>query len=1236
MKKRPKVRKKGARRKPAQKRARSRRKTGSAVAPHPVEHQLQLVIKAANVGLFDWDLLTDRCYFSPEWKRQLGYEAHEISDHIDEWRRRVHPDDLKALLILTEQYFSKPWPDHQAELRIMHRDGTYRWVLAQASAVFDARGRCVRMLGAHMDITERKRVEEELRRSGERHRQLVEMSPVGIYRTDATGAVTYVNPRVVQMNGLSADYVMQNGWQEILHEDCRERVIRNWMEAVANKAPLTQEICIRRPDGALVWMIGDSHPEFDAEGNLIGYIGTVQDITKIKEAEFAIKASEEHFRAMVESSPAAVFLADVKGNVTYSNPASLKMLGIDWREASGTGWMSVLHPDAREEGERQWRTAMASGESWAGTGRFLRRDGREIWCNVQTAPVRVDGRLVGHICTALDVSEQRRATRELHESEARYRQLFDQNPNPMCVYDRETLNFIDVNDAMLRHYGYERREFLGLNLRDIRPAEDIHRMYAALKQTAWTSDPDSPMTMFGVFRHCKKSGDIIDVEIRSRPTQFAGRPVVLAMIKDVTEQLHAERALAREQEALRETTTRLNHLLSTSPTVLYSIRIRGERIEAVWISDSVTRLLGYTTAEAMVRGWWTSNVHPDDLVRVVSLRRLVDEGFQVDEYRFLKKDRTTIWVRDEGRVVGRGEDGSVDVVGTWSDVTERRVFEERLRLDAAAIESTRDGVLIAKLDGTIVSVNRAFRQSVGYEEGDLLGQTPKILQSGRHGPDFYAAMWRDIRGTGHWQGEIWNRRKDGEVFPVWVSISAVYGDQGKPAHYVAVYTDITKLKQSEEELEHLAHFDPLTDLPNRLLLQSRLEHAVDQARRRGLLLGVLFIDLDDFKKVNDSLGHVIGDELLVAVAGRLGGRVRGEDTLARLGGDEFVVLLEQLSKPEDAATVARDLLAALSAPFRLSSGPELYVQASVGISIFPDDAGSTSELLRDADTAMYRAKDQGGNRFLYFTGDMGDQVLADLELENDLRQALERNELALHYQPKVDLRTGRIYGAEALLRWRRAGEFVPPSRFIPVAEKTGLIVPIGRWVMETAFAQARRWLDEGLPDVQVAVNVSALQLRAGDLDATLQSLLSRHSLPAGNVTLELTESLLMEKPEETTKILRRLKRIGIMLSLDDFGTGFSSLTYLTRFPMDTLKIDASFVKGVGTDESAMTVINSIIELAHRMRMAAVAEGVETNEQYFYMKRQGCDAIQGYLFGRPVPPEEFAKQLKRGNVKLPDG
>ncbi|MBI2969393.1 MAG: EAL domain-containing protein, partial [Gammaproteobacteria bacterium] len=569
----------------------------------------------------------------------------------------------------------------------------------------------------------------------------------------------------------------------------------------------------------------------------------------------------------------------------------------------------------------------------------------------------------------------------------------------------------------------------------------------------------------------------------------------------------------------------------------------------------------------------------------------------------------------------------VEIVGAWIDVTPRRRAEERLRLDAAAIESTRDGVLITDRDGRIVSANRSFRQTMGYPEAEILGQTPSLLRSGRHGRDFYQSMWTDISSTGHWQGEVWNRRRNGEIFPVWVTINAVCNERGEPTHYVAVYTDISKLKQSEEELEHLAHFDPLTGLPNRLLLQSRLEHAVDQARRRQHHVAVLFIDLDDFKKVNDSLGHLVGDELLIAAARRLKGRVRGEDTLARLGGDEFVVLLEELHRADEAATVARDLHASLSAPFNLSSGHELYVQASIGISIFPDDSSSPAELLRDADTAMYRSKEGGGGRFRFFTSDMSVQAFATLELESALRQALERDEFLLYYQPTMDLRTERIYGAEALLRWRRSdGRILSPGEFIPIAEKTGLIIPIGNWVIDTACSQLNAWQRHDLSALQVAVNVSARQFRSGELESEIAAAINRHRIPPGLLSLELTESMLMEQPEEATEILRRLKELGVLLSLDDFGTGFSSLAYLTRFPVDTLKIDASFVSDVESDSAAMTVVNAVIELAHRMGMRAIAEGVETPSQYNYLKARGCDAMQGYLISKPLPIDQFRDLL----------
>src|SRR5690606_16983564 len=501
--------------------------------------------------------------------------------------------------------------------------------------------------------------------------------------------------------------------------------------------------------------------------------------------------------------------------------------------------------------------------------------------------------------------------------------------------------------------------------------EDLPKLIEAGERTS------DELNFLGVVRHRKKNGELIDVEVRARLTDWGGKKASIALVTDVTAARRAAEALAREQAALREITARLNHLLTTSPTILYSTRIVDGQPQPQWVSDSVTRLLGYSAEEALSPDWWPTHLHDEDRERVLaSVPRLLQRGYLTNEYRFVRKDGYVVWIRDEVRVLSDPDSPEVEIVGAWSDITQRRETEERLRLGAAAIESTHDGVMITTLDGIIVSVNRSFRETMGYDEHELLGQTPRLFQSGRHGRDFFHAMWEQLNATGSWQGEIWNRRKNGEIFLVWVTISAVRNERDDPTHYVAVYTDISRLKQSEEELERLAHFDPLTGLPNRLLLQSRLEHAVEQAQRRRHHVGVLFIDLDDFKKINDSLGHIIGDELLVAVSSRLRERVRSEDTLARLGGDEFVVLLEELPRAETAATVARDLIGALNKPFRLSSGHELYVQASIGISIYPEDGVTPGELLRDADTAMYRAKDGGGGDFLFFTGDMSEQAMA--------------------------------------------------------------------------------------------------------------------------------------------------------------------------------------------------------------------------------------------------------------------
>ncbi len=557
-------------------------------------------------------------------------------------------------------------------------------------------------------------------------------------------------------------------------------------------------------------------------------------------------------------------------------------------------------------------------------------------------------------------------------------------------------------------------------------------------------------------------------------------------------------------------------------------------------------------------------------------------------------------------------------------IENRQQAEERLRLHAAVVASTHDSVMVTDRHGRIVAVNPAFARTTGYSEAESLGQNPSLLRSGRHGPEFYQALWRDLTVSGHWQGQIWNRRKNGEIFPEWLSISTVHKSEERPTHYVSVATDISQLMESEERLRHLAHYDPLTDLPNRLLIHSRLEHALDAARRHGSRTGVLFIDLDHFKTVNDSLGHPAGDELLRAVARRVGDRLREEDTLGRLGGDEFLVLLERIVRPEDAAVVARDILRSLGKPFTLSTGVEFYIHASIGISVYPEDGADAHDLVRNADAAMYRAKDQGRNTYGFYTADLTRAASERLEMETRLRHALEQEEFVLHYQPLLSVSDGSVIGAEALLRWQPPGEeLIPPDRFIPVAEETGLIVPLGEWVLHQACSQARAWVD-ACPSLRtLAVNISAQQFRRGDIGDCVRRVLADTGLPATILELEITESGLMEQGRWATDVLHTLKGSGLHLAVDDFGTGYSSLAYLKRLPLDKLKIDRSFVRDIPGDPNDMAIAATIIAMARSLGLEVLAEGVETEAQLDFLREQGCDFYQGYLFSPPVPAEEFS-------------
>ncbi|MEK7736223.1 MAG: EAL domain-containing protein [Pseudomonadota bacterium] len=629
------------------------------------------------------------------------------------------------------------------------------------------------------------------------------------------------------------------------------------------------------------------------------------------------------------------------------------------------------------------------------------------------------------------------------------------------------------------------------------------------------------------------------------------------------------------------------------------------------------RLFGYTAGEAVGNNILFLYTDEDEVaggdLRLQGI--LGEHGGHEMEVRRRRKSGEIFWASLSLSLMHDANGEPSGLIGYLSDITERIAAAEKQRLNTRLFEYSEEGIYITDAHERIISVNPAFCRITGYSENEVLGQTPHLFDSDRHNEDFHQLMRNAIQVSGSWHGEVWERRKNGELYLKENSVCVVKNAQNKITHYFSIFSDITEKKRNEERINYLAYYEALTGLPNRMLMHKLIDQALAEYSRTQQLGALLFIDLNRFKPINDSLGHDVGDRLLQQVGQRFRNALRNVDVVARMGGDEFVAALFSISKREHAGFVAKKLLESLNQPILLE-GHVLRVGASIGISVFPDDSLDTPTLLRYADVAMYRAKQipQGG--YAFFSSEMNQTALDRLKIEADLRRALERGELMLHYQPKVNLASGRIIGAEALVRWNHPDRgMVPPGEFIPVAEDTGLVVGIGAWVLG------------GLQPLKLAVNISARQI-SPDLPRKIGALLSRHGLTPAWLELELTESMLMHNTESVISMMNELHAMGIALSLDDFGTGFSSLSYLKRFPVDTLKIDRSFITGIPGDPDDCAIAGAIVGMAKQLRLKVIAEGVETTEQFDFLKSLDCDEIKGYLYSRPLPADEFLALVLR--------
>jgi diguanylate cyclase (GGDEF)-like protein/PAS domain S-box-containing protein len=690
---------------------------------------------------------------------------------------------------------------------------------------------------------------------------------------------------------------------------------------------------------------------------------------------------------------------------------------------------------------------------------------------------------------------------------------------------------------------------------------------------------------------------------------------------DVTE------ARQRELELVK-----LHRAVEQSPVAVVITNRRGD-IE--YVNPRFEQVTGYTLAEVKGRnprllksGRTPAEVYAGMWAQL--LRGEVWHGELVNR----RKDGTDFWeeifiapVRDAG---GR----TTHYIAFKEDITERRRAEEAIRLHATVFEALNEGVLITDAQERILAVNPAFTRITGYGAQEAIGQTPRLLSSGHQSPAFYEELWQALESRGYWEGELEDRRKNGEIYPVWMSISAVRDSEGQVAQYISVFSDISERKEAERQIQYQASYDALTGLPNRHLFLDRVTHALHAAERERTAFGLLFIDLDRFKEVNDTLGHLYGDELLKQVSERLRQCVREADTISRFGGDEFVVLLEDVGGAENSAVVANKILKTVAQPLVVADR-EITVGASIGITHYPEDAGDAVTLLRNADMAMYRAKEAGRNNYQFYTDEMNRQVQTQVALARDLRQALGKPELFVVYQPIVQVDDRRLVGFEALLRWDHPQRgMVSPEQFIPLAEETGLIEGIGLWVLETACRQVAAWRAAGYA-WRVGVNLSRRQIDLGLSVERLAEIIDRGGAIPADLTLEITEGLMLDGSDDTLEWLRRAQALGVHLSVDDFGTGYSSLSYLKRYPMNTLKIDRSFIRDIETDPNDASLVEASLAMARSLGLDVVAEGVENEAQLAFLEQYGCEYVQGWLFGKPMEPDQIDAFLARSGDRIKD-
>jgi diguanylate cyclase (GGDEF)-like protein/PAS domain S-box-containing protein len=965
------------------------------------------------------------------------------------------------------------------------------------------------------------------------------------------------------------------------------------------------------------------------EGEIRQLVDSFNRILKTwAQREAVLQESEQNLAITLNSIGDAVIATDTAGRITKMNPAAENLTG--WPLAEGQGRVldevfHILNAQTRQPALNPVQMVLEHGEvvTMADITTLLARGGREYQIADSAAPIRnASAAIVGVVLVFSDVSEKYRAALALKKSEQQYRSLLENLSSGVVVHRPDT-SILLSNTMAASLLGLTQSQMLGKTAPDpdwcfLR--EDGTPLPLEEYPVNLVLGSGVPLQNYVCGVRRPGYAEPTWLICNAYPFRDDEGKLLHAVVTftDITQRKQAEAALVSSEE-------RWKFAIEGAGDGLWDWNIESGK---AFYSPRYKTMMGFADDEmGNTADEWSKRLHPEDAPGVyAALQPYMDgrPGSAAVEYRLLCKDGHWMWTLGRGMVVRRDAHGkALRVIGTNSDITERKLSEARLQLAASVFAHAREGISITDADGTIVDINEAFTRITGYNREEAIGQNPRILKSGRQDKAFYEAMWNALTVPGHWSGEIWNRRKNGEVYAELLTISAVRDQQGGAQQYVALFSDITSIKEHQRQLEHIAHFDALTNLPNRLLLADRLQQAMAQALRRGQHVAVAYLDLDGFKNVNDRYGHDVGDRLLIHLSMAMKATLREGDTLARLGGDEFVAVLIDLEGVDSCLPLLTRLLEAACAPVPLSVGV-LQSSVSIGVTFYPQALEVESDqLLRQADQSMYQAKMAGKNRYHVFDAALDSSMRNHHESVTRIALALAQGECVLHYQPKVNMRSGQVIGAEALIRWQHPEKgLLAPAALLPLIEDHPLAVEVGEWVIDTALTQMELWHAAGL-DLAVSVNVGARQLQQGDFVARLQAVLARHpQVNPASLELEVLETSALADMVQVSQVIEDCARIGVRFALDDFGTGYSSLTYLKRLRVALLKIDQSFVRGMLDDPDDLAILEGIIGLAAAFKRAVIAEGVETVAHGTCLLRLGCELAQGYGIARPMAADQL--------------